>query len=94
MAQLRSKAGFVTHNDGCAHNARFYFGADEDEPPNRGELDPERHTTWVEADGTVGIRRGTAVSIGASAAYSANYDSLDWGFQSAQSQNNDRETYN
>ena len=79
MAELRSKAGFVTHNDGCAHHARFYFGADEEDPPDRTKLDPDSYTTWVEQDGTVGIRRGTAVSIGATAAYSANYDKQDWG---------------
>ena len=79
MAELRSKSGFLTHNDGRVENARFYFGADEEAPPTRSQLDPERHATWVEDDGSVGIRRGTAISIGATPAYAANYDALDWG---------------
>ena len=79
MAELRSKGGFVTKNDGSAQHARFYFGADEDAPPDRARLDPKEYATWVEDDGAVGIRRGTTVSIGASPAYSANYDALDWG---------------
>lgn len=79
MAALRSKTGFLTRNDGRVESARFYYGADEDPPPNRSQLDPEKHTTWVEHDGTVGIRRGTAVTVGATRAYAVNYDSVDWG---------------
>jgi hypothetical protein len=76
---LRSKTGFLNHHDGRVERARFYYGPDEVAPPDRGQLDPEKHATWVEDDGTVGIRRGTSVSVGASAAYAANYDALDWG---------------
>ena len=79
MPTLRSKTGLLTHHDGRIVNARFYYGANEDEPPKRTKIDPEQHSTWVEDDGTIGIRRGTSVSIGASTAYSANYNSVDWG---------------
>lgn len=79
MPSLRSKTGLLSHHDGHVERARFYYGADEDDPPNRTQLDPDRHATWVEDDGTVGIRRGTSVSIGAAPAYSANYDTVDWG---------------
>ena len=84
MTSLRSKTGFLSHHDGRVKKARFYYGANEDEPPVRAQLDPDRHATWVEDDGTIGIRRGTSVSIGAAAAYAANYDAVDWGFQSTQ----------
>ena len=76
---LRSKTGLLNHHDGRVARARFYYGPDEDAPPDRSQIDPEKHATWVEDDGTVGIRRGTSVSIGATASYSANYDALDWG---------------
>ena len=78
MPALRSKTGRLTHQDGRVENARFYYGADEDAPLNHTQIDPERHATWVEDDGTVGIRRGTAVSIGVTAAYAENYDAVDW----------------
>ena len=79
MPSLRSKTGFLSHQDGRVAKARFYYGDDEDDPPARAQLDPDRYATWVEDDGTVGIRRGTSVSIGATPAYSANYDTVDWG---------------
>lgn len=79
MSTLRSKTGMLSHHDGRVENARFYYGPDEDAPPHRSRLDPDRHVTWVEDDGAVGIRRGTSVSVGATAAYSANYETLDWG---------------
>ena len=79
MASLRSKTGLLNHHDGRVEKARFYYGADEDAPLDRMRLDPEQHATWVEDDGTVGIRRGTSVSVGATAAYATNYDALDWG---------------
>lgn len=69
----------MRHEDGRVDPARFYYGDNEDDPPGRTHLDPSQYATWIEGDGTVGIRRGTAVSVGASAAYSANYDSVDWG---------------
>lgn len=79
MATLRSKSGLLNYHDGNVRSARYYFGEGEDEPPNHEHIDPDRYATWTEDDGTVGIRRGTSVLIGASAAYSANYDTLDWG---------------
>lgn len=79
MTTLRSKTGLLNHHDGRVEKARFYYGANEDAPPDRSQIDPERHATWVEDDGVVGIRRGTSVSVGATAAYSANYNSVDWG---------------
>lgn len=79
MPTLRSKTGLLNHRDGRVARARFYYGADEDAPPDRAQIDPDQHATWVEDDGTVGIRRGTSISIGATAAYSTNYDTVDWG---------------
>jgi hypothetical protein len=79
MAELRSKTGLLNYRDGRVENARFYYGADEDAPANRMQLDPEKHATWIEHDGAVGIRRGAAVSVGASQGYSTNYDNIDWG---------------
>ena len=79
MAPLRSKTGFLNHPDGRIENARFYYGDSEDAPPDHTQIDPNQHATWVEDDGTVGIRRGTSVSVGATPAYTANYDTLDWG---------------
>lgn len=79
MASLRAKTGLLNHHDGRVESARFYYGPDEDAPPDRSQIDPDRHVTWVEQDGIVGIRRGTSVSVGATAAYSANYETLDWG---------------
>lgn len=79
MPPLRSKTGFLNHRDGRIANARFYYGANEDAPPDRTPIDLDQHATWVEDDGTVGIRRGTSVSVGATPAYAANYDALDWG---------------
>ena len=78
MLPLRSKTGLLNHRDGRVARARFYYGADEDGPPNPTQIDPEQHATWVEDDGTVGIRRGTSISIGATPAYSAGYDAVDW----------------
>jgi hypothetical protein len=79
MATPRSKTGLLNYRDGRVEPARFYYGEGETAPLNRTQIDPEHHATWVEDDGTIGIRRGTAVSIGASAAYSASYDAIDWG---------------
>lgn len=42
-------------------------------------VDPNRHATWIERDGAVGIRRGTSVSVGATPVYAAAYDAVDWG---------------
>lgn len=69
----------MRHEDGRVEPARFYYDDHEDDPPSRTRLDPAHYSTWVEDDGAVGIRRGTSVSIGASPAYSANYDAVDWG---------------
>jgi hypothetical protein len=74
-----SKTGLLRHHDGTIEPARFYYGEHEEDPPNRTRIDPEQHTTWVENDGTVGIRRGTSISVGATSAYSAHYDDVDWG---------------
>jgi hypothetical protein len=79
MADLRVKTGLLNCRDGSVEPARFYYGTDEAEPQNHTQIDPEHHATWVEDDGAVGIRRGTSISVGASATYSANYDTLDWG---------------
>ena len=79
MPPPRSKTGFLRHADGKVEPARLYYGDNEEDPPRRLKIDSAHYTTWNEADGTIGIRRGTAVSIGASPAYSANYDALDWG---------------
>ena len=79
MAAPRSKTGFLKHDDGSVASARFYYGDDEDAPPTRSRIDPEKHTTWIEDDGSIGIRRGTAVSVGATRAYASNYDNVDWG---------------
>jgi len=78
MSTPRSKTGRLILEDGRMEPARFYYGDHEDDPPQVTRVD-SRYTTWTEDDGTVGIRRGTSVSVGASAAYSANYDTLDWG---------------
>jgi len=79
MSELRAKDGILNHRDGRVERARFYYGESEDEPPNRARVDPENHATWIEDDGTIGIRRGTSISIGATATYSASYDAIDWG---------------
>ncbi len=79
MSALRAKTGLLNHHDGSAETARFYYGPDEAEPQNNTRINPENHATWVEDDGAVGIRRGTAISVGATRAYSANYDTIDWG---------------
>ena len=79
MAKLRSQTGLLQHDDGRVEKARFYYGADEDAPTDRTRIDPSCHATWLEHDGTVGIRRGTSVSVGATAAYAERYDDLDWG---------------
>lgn len=69
----------MRHDDGHVEHARFYYGDHEEDPPSRTHLDPAHYSTWVEDDGAVGIRRGTSVSVGASRAYSVNYDAIDWG---------------
>lgn len=79
MPTPRSKTGLLYRQDGNVEPARFYYGAHEEDPPYHTRIDPAHHVTWIEDDGAVGIRRGTAISVGAAAAYSANYDSLDWG---------------
>jgi hypothetical protein len=79
MSELRSKAGLLNYHDGSAAPARFYYGDDEAEPQSRAQIDSERHATWIEDDGVVGIRRGTSVSVGAGPAYSSRYDVVDWG---------------
>lgn len=79
MSNLRHKLGALRREDGSVQTARFYYGPDEAAPPVRTQIDPERHATWIEHDGAVGIRRGTAVSVGATPAYAQNYDSVDWG---------------
>ena len=79
MASPRSKTGLLSNNEGRVAPARFYYGDQEDDPPNRTLIDPANHATWIEDDGTIGIRRGTAVSVGATPAYSANYEALNWG---------------
>lgn len=79
MPAPRSKTGQLFHEDGSTTPARFYYGATEEDPPRRTHIDPVQYTTWTEDDGAVGIRRGTSISVGASAAYTANYDTLDWG---------------
>jgi hypothetical protein len=79
MPELRSKTGLLNYGGGHVERARFYYGAEEAEPQDRSQIDPANHATWIEDDGTVGIRRGVAISVGATAAYSANYDALDWG---------------
>lgn len=81
MPTPRSKTGCLHHSDGHVETARFYYGDHEEDPPPRTQLD-SRHTTWIEDDGVIGIRCGTSISsasVGASAAYSANYDALEWG---------------
>lgn len=79
MALPQSKTGLLQHADGSTDRVRLYYGADEEDPPPRMPIDPENYTAWIEDDGAIGLRRGTSVSIGASPAYSANYDALDWG---------------
>ena len=74
-----AKAGLLHHEDGSVEPARFYYGDHEEDPPNRTRIDQDHYATWVEGDGTVGIRRGTSVSVGAAVTYSANYDAVDWG---------------
>lgn len=78
MAELRSKTGVLNYQDGSAAPARFYYGEGEAEPLNQMQIDPEKHATWEEHDGMIGIRRGTSISVGASPAYSASYDKVDW----------------
>lgn len=81
--KLEYNEGLLTGDLGSTHpgstHARYYYGEGEDAPQNRERIDPATHTTWREADGAVGIRRGTSVSIGASREYSAKYDDVDWG---------------
>ena len=78
MPTPQSKTGRLHHADGSVEPARFYYGAHEEDPPHCTRVD-SRYTTWIEDDGAVGIRRGTSTSVGASASYSANYETLDWG---------------
>ena len=79
MAELRSKPGILRHDDGRVEHARFYYGENEEAPADRTRIDPSCYATWVDHDGAVGIRRGTSVSVGASAGYAQNYDAIDWG---------------
>jgi hypothetical protein len=79
VTPLRSKSGLLNYRDGNVRPARYYYGDGEDEPQNHEHIGPDRHATWTEDDGVVGIRRGTSVSVGASSAYSASYDTVDWG---------------
>lgn len=78
---LRYVPGLVTADlDGSRAPARFYYGDDE-EPPVHGAdevINDSTHTRWIEADGVVGIRRGAAAFVGASRAYAAKYDEIDW----------------
>ena len=79
MPVPRCKTGLLHYGDGRVAPARLYYGDGEADPPSRVHVDPEHYATWVEGDGAVGIRRGKSASIGATAAYAANYDTLDWG---------------
>jgi hypothetical protein len=79
MSVPRSKTGLLRYNDGHIELARFYYGDHEEAPPSRVRIDSARYATWIEDDGTVGIRQGTSAAVGASAAYSTNYNALDWG---------------
>jgi hypothetical protein len=74
---LKSRTGQIDYDDGRVEQARFYYADDEPEPEQE-HLYSDRHVTWTEADGTIGIRRGTAVSLGASKSYSKGYDAIDW----------------
>jgi hypothetical protein len=74
---LKSRTGQIDYDDGHVEQARFYY-ADDEPAPQYERLDPERHVTWTQDDGTIGIRRGTAVSVGASPTYSKGYDAIDW----------------
>lgn len=72
--------GSLHQDDGTSRRARFYFGDGEDAPRDAERIDPSAYATWVEDDGAIGIRRGNAsVSVGASPAYAAKYDDVDWG---------------
>lgn len=71
--------GTVQSNRGETRQARFYLGDGEECPQDRESIGRDTHTTWEMGDGTIGIRRGTAVSVGASRSYSTKYDDVDWG---------------
>jgi hypothetical protein len=72
--------GMLHHDDGTACPARFYFGEDEAAPLDRERIDPRTCAMWVEDDGAIGIRRSaSSVSVGATPAYAAKYDDVDWG---------------
>lgn len=75
----RSICGLLRHDDGTINPARFYFGDDEPVPRNHERISAADHATWVEDDGAIGIRRGTAVSFGATKRYAAKYVEIDWG---------------
>jgi hypothetical protein len=79
MSIPRSNSGLLHHDDGNVLPARYYCGDQEPDPPSRVRIDPASYATWIENDGAVGIRRGTTVSVGATAAYAASYDTIDWG---------------
>lgn len=76
---LRSKSGIIDYDTGQSYPARFYYGDGESEPEGQIPVLAESHATWIEDDGVVGIRAGTSISVGASKAYSKNYDTVDWG---------------
>ena len=79
-AVARSHGGSLHRADGTSRPARFYVGEDEDDPRDRERIDPSAYATWVEGDGTIGIRRSAAsVSVGATPAYASKYDAVDWG---------------
>jgi hypothetical protein len=76
----RARVGSIHHDDGVVRPARFYYGDDEAAPHDNERIDPSAYATWVEDDGAIGIRRGTSsVSVGATPAYAAKYDEVDWG---------------
>jgi hypothetical protein len=86
--RLRVHDGMLHNNsDGSTRPARFYHSPEESCPSHQEHVDPEKFTTWQDGDGILCIRRGhdcgggkdTAVSVGASAAYSRSYDTVDWG---------------
>lgn len=73
--------GMLYADDGSVEPARMYHGVDEDCPVGIGRvrIDPDQYTTWRDADGRPCLRRGESVSVGASRAYGAKYNAIDWG---------------
>lgn len=78
--KLAYAPGILTIGGEQPTRARLYYGDDEAAPIVGVEeaISDATHTRWLEADGVVGIRRGTDVSVGASRAYTAKYDEIDW----------------